>query len=230
MRKRLYTLTILAVAAISVPALAGSIQGTVTYDGEVPKLPPVRMDADPGCAKKHSGGVPNEVLVLGDGGTVGNILVYVKNAPKGGRAKTEPAVLDQDGCRYEPHVLGLMAGQPLKILNSDGLLHNVHALPATNSSFNRAMPATSTEFVHTFEKAEAPFRVKCDVHPWMGAWIAVFDHPYFAVTDVDGKFTIDGLPAGTYEVVAWHEKLPSQTSKVTVADGAAKADFTLRKP
>ena len=215
-------------------AFAGAtVTGTITYDGKIPNLKPLAMDADPACASKHSAPVANEALKLGSGNTMGNIIVSVKSGLPAGKtypAPTEAFVMDQSGCQYKPHVLGVMVGQPLKVLNSDGLLHNVHALPATNSSFNRAMPATSTEFVHTFEKAEAPFRVKCDVHPWMGAWIGVFDHPYFAVTDVDGKFTIDGLPAGTYEVVAWHEKLPSQTSKVTVADGAAKADFTLRKP
>lgn len=211
---------------------AGSISGTVKFDGDVPKLKPVTMDADPGCAKKHAGPVPNEMLVLGDGNTMANILVYVKSgAPKQAHAApAKPAVLDQEGCQYVPHVLGVMVGQPVLVKNSDGLLHNVHALPEINGSFNRAMPAQVTEFEHKFDKAESPFKIKCDVHPWMGAWVAVFDHPFFAVTGKDGKFTLDGLPDGSYEVVTWHERLPMQTQKVTVSGGKGSVDFTLSTP
>ena len=112
--------------------------------------------------------------------------------------------------------MGIMVGQTYKILNSDGILHNVHTLPKVNKAFNRAMPATLKEATTTFDKEEAIFHIKCDVHPWMSAYIAVFTHPFFSATGTDGKFTISGLDPGTYEITAWHEKLGTQTASVTV--------------
>jgi plastocyanin len=215
-------------------ALAGSVKGTVKYDGAVPALKPVKMDADPGCAKKHAGGeAKSDMLTLGPGNTMAWVLVRVTaGAPaKQHTAPTQPVVLDQQGCRYVPHVMGLMVGQPLKILNSDGLLHNVHALPEVNQPFNQAMPASVTESVKTFSKPEAPFKIKCDVHPWMGAWVSVLDHPYFDVTGEDGGFEIANLPPGSYTIEAWHEKLGTQTAKVTISgDEAQTADFKFSPP
>ena len=124
--------------------------------------------------------------------------------------------------RYKPHVMGIMVGQPYRILNSDGVLHNIHTLPKVNKAFNRGMPATLKETTTTFEKPEEVFHIKCDVHPWMSAYIAVFTHPFFSVTSTDGKFTISGLDPGTYEITAWHEKLGTQTASVTVAASGAK--------
>ncbi|MRR13617.1 TonB-dependent receptor, partial [bacterium] len=121
-----------------------------------------------------------------------------------------------------PRVLALMAGQPLDIVSSDATLHNVHAAAKENAAFNLGMPAPGTRYTRTFEKPEiVPF--KCDVHPWMRAWVAVVPHPFFAVSGSDGVYEIKGLPAGTYTVEAWHEKLPAQTFTVTVADGETKA-------
>ena len=215
------------------PCLAGSITGTVKYDGKVPNLRPVRMDADPGCAKKHASPVKSESLVLGEGNTMGNVFVRVKSglAANNHTAPTEPVIIDQKGCRYVPHVVGVMAGQPIKILNSDGLLHNIHALPKINKTFNMAMPASRTEAAATFDKEEFMFKIKCDVHPWMGAWVSVMTHPYFAVTAEDGKFTIDNLPPGTYEIEVWHEKLKTKTATVTISgDEVQTADFTFSPP
>ena len=139
--------------------------------------------------------------------------------------------MDQSGCQYKPHVLALQVGQPLKVLNSDGVLHNVHALPKTNGQFNMAMPGTRKDAEHTFEKAEGAFQVKCDVHPWMTAYVSIFDHPFFGVTKDDGKFKLADLPAGTYEIEAWHEKLGSKVEKITVADGESKTvDFKFTAP
>lgn len=210
---------------------SAAVTGTVTYDGDVPKLKPLRMDADPGCLKKHTDPVMPEVLVLGDEQRMANVFVRVKSGLPDAKfpPPSEPVVLDQKGCRYEPHVVGVMIDQPFKILNSDGLLHNVHSLPEINTPFNRAMPAAVTEVEYSFSKEEFMFKVKCDVHPWMGAWVAVLGHPYFAVTDSSGAYSLSGLPAGTYEIEAWHERLGTQTSTVTLTDGeSTEIDFTFK--
>ncbi len=202
-----------------VAVAASTITGTVTFEGKPPALKPLAMDADPACAKLHSKPAPSEMLVLGSGNTMGNIMVWVsKGLPTGKTwpAPKTPAVLDQKGCQYVPHVQGIMVGQAYKILNSDGILHNVHALPKINKGFNRPMPATVKEATATFDKAEAVFQIKCDVHPWMSAWVGAFTHPFFSVTGTDGKFTISGLDPGTYEITAWHERLGMQTASVTV--------------
>jgi plastocyanin len=205
--------------------LAATISGSVTYEGKVPTLKPIAMDADPACAKKHTTPVPSDALLLGDGNAMGNILVRVTGGLAAGKtwpAPKEPAVLDQNGCRYEPHVLGIQIGQPFRILNNDGILHNVHSLPKVNKPFNMAMPANRKETTTSFDKEENVFQIKCDVHPWMSAYIAVLTHPYYAVTKKDGKFSIANLDAGTYEIEAWHEKLGVQKASVTVGASDTK--------
>lgn len=222
----------LALALASAPSFAGDIVGTVNYTGKVPTLKPVAMDADPACAKKHSAPVKNEALVLGAGNTMGNVMVRVKGAVPGNfPVPAQPVVIDQKGCQYTPHVLGIRTGQTLKLKNSDGLLHNVHALPKVNTPFNMAMPANRTEADSKFGKEEGMFQVKCDVHPWMSAYVGVFSNPFFSVTKADGKFKISGLPPGTYDLEAWHEKLGMQTAKVTVtAAKPASANFSFAPP
>ena len=204
---------------------ASSITGTVTFDGKVPSLRPLAMDADPACAKMHSKPAPNEMLVLGSGNTMGNILVWVSKGLPAGKTfpvPKAPAVLDQKGCQYVPHVMGIMVGQAYKILNSDGILHNVHALPKINKGFNQPMPGNMKEATKTFDKPEAVFQIKCDVHPWMTAYVGVFTHPFFSATGTDGKFNISGLEPGTYEITAWHEKLGTQTASITVGANETK--------
>jgi len=213
---------------------ASSITGTITFNGKTPVLRPLAMDADPACAKKHSGPVPNEMLVLGSSNTMGNVMVWVSKGLPAGKtwpAPKTPVTLDQKGCMYVPHVQGIMVGQAYRILNSDGILHNVHALPKINRSFNRPMPATVKESTATFDKAEAVFQIKCDVHPWMSAYVGAFTHPFFTVTSADGKYTISGLDPGTYEITAWHERLGTQTASVTVgATGTKTQDFKFAVP
>jgi plastocyanin len=208
-----------------VASAASTITGTVTFEGKAPPLKPLAMDADPACKKKHATPAPSEALVLGSGNTMGNIIVYVsKGVPTGKTfpAPKTPVTLDQNGCQYKPHVQGIMVGQPYRILNSDGILHNVHSLPKVNPTFNKPMPATLKETTTTFAKPEPIFQIKCDVHPWMTAYIGVFTHPFFAATGTDGKFTISGLDPGTYEITAWHERLGTQTASVTVGASDTK--------
>ena len=205
---------------------ASSINGTVTFDGKVPTLKPLAMDADPVCAKKHAKPAPSETLVLGSGNTMANIMVWVSKGLPAGKTfpvPSTPVVLDQNGCQYKPHVMGIMVGQSYKILNSDGVLHNIHTLPKINKAFNKGMPPTLKEATTTFEKPEEVFQIKCDVHPWMNAYVAVFNHPFFSVTGTDGKFNITGLDPGTYTITAWHERLGTQTATVTVAANETKS-------
>lgn len=214
---------------------AGTVTGTIKYDGAVPNLPKLDMGADPKCAAKHATPQTSEALVLGAGNTMANVLVSVKSGLPAGKVyptPTEAVVIAQDGCLYKPHVFGVVKGQPLKFLNKDGTLHNVHALPVANRPFNLSMPATMTESPpKDFAKVEDPFKIKCDVHPWMNTWARVLDHPFFSVTKTEGTFAISGLDPGEYEIEAWHEKLGAQTAKVTVAaGGTATADFTFKAP
>jgi plastocyanin len=165
---------------------------------------------------------------------MGNIIVWVSKGVPAGKtftAPTTPVTLDQNGCQYKPHVQGIMVGQAYKILNSDGVLHNVHSLPKVNPQFNKPMPPTLKETTTTFAKPEPIFQIKCDVHPWMTAYIGVFTNPYYSVTAADGKFTISGLDPGTYEISAYHEVLGTQTASVTVpATGSKTQDFKFAMP
>jgi hypothetical protein len=207
-------------------AAAANITGTVTFEGKVPGLKPLAMTAEPVCHKMHGGKpAPNEMLVLGTGNTMGNIMVWVSKGLPAGKtwpAPKTPVTLDQKGCTYVPHVMGIMVGQTYRILNSDGILHNIHTLPKLNPAFNRGQPATVKEMTTSFPKPETMLQVKCDVHPWMSAYIGVFTHPFFAVTGTDGKFTISNLDAGTYEITAWHERMGTQTATITVAANDTK--------
>lgn len=217
---------------VAAPLAAGTITGTVTYDDKVPNLRPIDMGADPQCAQMHEGAkVFPQMLELGEGNTLAWVFVQVTGIDGDFDTPSEQVVIDQVGCRYEPHVVGVMAGQPLIFKNSDGIMHNVHLLPEENREQNIGMPPTLKEKETAFTEPEPAFPVKCDVHPWMRAYVAVMSHPYFDTTHEDGLFEIAGLPAGTYEVVAWHEKLGQRSATVEVpADGEATADFSFKIP
>lgn len=229
-------LALVATVAASADAIAAgaTISGTIKFEGEAPALKTIDMSQDAICGTNNNNQpVKSQALVLGAGNTLGNVFVYVKSGLAAGKtytAPTEPVVLDQKGCMYNPHVIGAMVGQPIKILNSDGTMHNVHGLAAVNAEFNEAMPKMKKELTKSFDKEEILFAVKCDVHPWMQAYVGIVSHPFFTVSKEDGKFTISGLDAGTYEIEAIHEKLGKMTASVTVAaDGTATNDFTFKK-
>ena len=215
----------------------GSITGTITYEGKIPKLKKFDMAIEPICVQKHETDPVrftgrSEALVLGDENTLGNIFVQViAGLPKKEYSPPDtPVVIDQNGCTYAPHVLALMVGQPLKFLNSDGVLHNLHTLPEENDEFNVTMPKFLKETIRTFEYAEGMFPIKCDVHPWMGGFVAVLDHPFFAVTQKDGVYKIEGLDPGDYEIEFWHEKLGIRNASVSVkGDETQTFDFVFKR-
>ena len=210
------------------PATAGSVMGMITLEGTPPAAETIRMNSDPACAELASD-TETEYYVVGGSGGLGNVFVYVKEGLEGRSfpVPDEPAMIDQVGCRYTPHVFGMRVGQTLKIRNSDATLHNIHATPAANPEFNMGQPIQGMEFDRTFEAAEVMVPFKCDVHGWMNAYVGVLDHPYFAVTGDDGNFDISELPPGDYVVEAWHEELGTQTQNVTVGEGGtAEVSFT----
>jgi hypothetical protein len=198
-----------------------SIAGKVSFEGPVSPPEKVKVTADPKCAAMHPSGMEKQVIQVKDGG-LANVFVYVKSGISGSYpAPTTPALLDQSGCTYKPHVVGLQAGQPLTIRNSDDTLHNIHPRPTVNAEFNIGQPRKGMESTKSFEKPEVLIPVGCDVHPWMRSYIGVVPHPFFAVAGEDGSFEIKGLPAGEYEIEAVHAKLKAVSQKITVKDGEA---------
>jgi plastocyanin len=219
-----------AAAAPSAQATAGAVSGRIKLEGTAPPARVIRMGADPICQREGKGAT-SDVLVVGQGNSLQNVFVYVKDG-LGTRtfpAPKTPVVLDQKGCRYQPHVFGVQVGQPVHILNSDPTLHNVHAVPKVNTEFNFGQPTAGMKSVKTFDKPEVMVPFRCDVHGWMNAYAGVVAHPFFAVSKADGSFEIKGLPAGTYTIEAWHERLGVQTAKVTVdAKGTGAANFAFK--
>ena len=230
--RKLMVQMIVFLSAVGIIYAGGSITGTITFEGKAPKMKPLKLDADPICVANSEIAPQKEWLILDENKGVKNALIFITEGLNIDYSPPEePVVIDQKGCIYSPHVVGIMAGQQLDILNNDGTLHNIHALPKVNKEFNNAMPRTKKKLSVKFEYPEAPFKVKCDVHPWMGAYIGVFDHPCFSVSGDDGTYVISDLKPGEYVIEAWHEKLGSQTANVTVSDSsAAHQDFTFKKP
>ena len=198
------------------PATAGTIAGRVSFEGAAPAPQPIRMSSDPNC-EPHAAGARTEALVVNDG-ALQNVFVYVKDGLGTLRfpIPSSPVVLDQKGCRYTPHVLGIQVGQTLEIVNSDATLHNVHAMAESNREFNMGQPVQGMRHTHTFTTKEVLLPFKCDVHNWMRAYLGVVDHPFHAVTTADGRFELKGLPPGTYTIEAVHETLGAKTQTVTI--------------
>jgi hypothetical protein len=195
----------------------GDLKGTVRFEGAVPKPKLISMSADPSCAKQHSSPVFAQEVMTDSKGDLQNVIVFVSEG-LGDRTfdpPPQPVVVEQKGCMYMPHVLAVRANQPLHVVNDDPTSHNIHPTPANNREWNKAEPPGSS-VDESFAREEIAIPVKCNLHPWMHGYIAVFKHPYFAVTGKDGSFDLSSSPLGTYTIKAWHEKLGTSTQTITI--------------
>ena len=206
--------TVMTAAATPIdPATVATVSGTVKFDGAAPKAAKIDMSQDPACK-----GMNEAEAVVVDSGNLANVFVYVKDG-FGARTfdvPTTPVVLDQSGCKYHPHVLGVMTGQTVQIKNDDQTTHNIHPTPKDNREWNESQPPASAPLEKNFAREEIMLPVKCNQHPWMKMYINVVKNPFYAVTDKSGKYQITGLPPGDYTIALVQEKLGEQDQKITV--------------
>ncbi len=188
------------------------------------------MAADPSCAKQHATAVPAQEIIADAKGNLQNAIVFVSDG-LGDRkfdSPAQPVVIDQKGCMFQPHVLALRANQPIEMTNSDSTAHNIHPVPTNNREWNKA-ELPGSKMAETFPREEIAIPVKCNIHPWMRGYVAVFKHPFFAVTGKDGSFNLGNLPPGTYTIEVWHEKFGTTTQKITVGVNDSKnLDFVFK--
>ena len=213
------------------PSTVGEVTGKISFDGAKPQPQRIVMEQDPACEQKHRGHVFAEDGLVNDHGALPNVFVYVK----AGAEKyiftppATPAVLDQDGCMYKPHVLGLMAGQTLRIVSSDDTTHNIHPMPLNNREWNMSQTPGAAPLEQKFAHPEIMIPIKCNQHPWMHAWIGVTSNPFFAVSGSDGTFTLQGLPPGNYTIEAWTSTFGTQVEKVVLGAKETKTiDFKFK--
>jgi len=209
-------------------ANGATVTGKITFTGTKPALRDIDMSANPACQKIHPKPVASEEVIVNSGGTLANVFVWVKAGVPEGKwaAPPTPAVVDQQGCIYTPHVSGVVVGQPIEFRNSDETNHNIHPLPRQNQEWNESQPPKGDPKTKKFDQEEVMVPVKCNIHPWMRAYLGVVRHPFFAVTGSDGSFKIAGLPPGKYTVEAWHERFGRQEAEVTVkAKDSKSVDF-----
>lgn len=211
------------------PAATATIAGKIVFEGTPPPNEKIQMSSDPYCAKNAGSNPTVETVKVSDGG-LENVIVYVKSgAPTiTYPTPTEPVEINQENCRYIPHVFTMQTNQPLKVKNSDMTLHNVHAWAQKNPQFNVGQAVKGMVNEARFPNEELPLSIRCDVHKWMGAFVGVFDHPYHTVSKSGGSYELK-VPAGNYEIVAWHEKYGTQIQRVEVTDnGKADLNFTFK--
>lgn len=215
------------------PATAAAITASVSFEGAPPAPTMIRIDGDPKCVAENGASErPSESIVPGNGQSLQNVFVYIKDGLGNYTfpIPSDPVVLDQQKCRYTPHVVGVRVGQRLSIRNSDPLLHNVRAEGKINRPFNMSTPLQGVSFDRTFATREVMVPVRCDVHNWMSAWIGAIDHPFFGVTGADGRVGLTGLPPGDYTIEAWHEELGTKTQQITVGPKESKdVSFTFSR-
>jgi plastocyanin len=231
------TLTLLAVLGAGVTLRAGDISGTVTLKGTPPAEAqiPAAKEND-GCGKFFPQVPTTHHYVVGKNGELANVVVALKSVPNAPKGDSMPAaVLDQKNCTYVPQIMAVETGQKVLIKNSDPVTHNVHTVPvAGNKDMNQAQAQSAPDLTYVPTKPENFLKFQCDVHNWMFAWVSVFDHPYFAVTDENGKYTIKNVPDGKYTIQAFHRKAAPasapKTAEIEVKGGAVTQDFALEVP
>jgi plastocyanin len=213
-------------------ATAGVLQGRIHFTGKRPAFKPIDMSEEPSCVEAHHRRPYDESEVIGHGGGLANVFIYVK---RGLEAKTfpvpaTPVTINQQGCWFSPRVLGIQIGQVLEVVNSDPVTHNIHPLAQTNREWNHSQGQGDPPLMRKFLHPEIMIRVKCNIHRWMSAYIGVVANPYFAVSGADGSFEIPNLPPGDYVIEAWHETLGTQEQKITIPpSGRVTANFTFRR-
>jgi plastocyanin len=198
-------------------ASVGAISGEVRFEGSVPAKTELRLGGWPECTVQHEGRIYARDVLVSEG-RVQNALVYLKEG-LGDRVfaiPDRPVVVDQEGCLFEPRVAAAQAYQPLRFLNSDPLAHNVHGRPRRSREWNFSLGVKGAARTIAIPAPEVPVEIVCDIHPWMKAYIGVFDHPYFAVTGADGAFVLNNVPPGKYTVEAWHERFGARTQEVSL--------------
>jgi len=213
------------------PGTAATLRGKVTFAGRRPTPQAIRIDEDATCVQLNKGRLLDESILIGKGGTLASVFVYVKKGLEGKRFAPPPAgqvvTIDQKNCRFEPHVLGVRVGQTLRVTNSDPVTHNIHPQPQMNYEWNQSQEQGAEPLERKFVRPEMFIRVKCNVHSWMRAYVSAMEHPYFAVTGADGSFAIPNLPPGDYVLEAWQEKLGTREIAVTLAPSEQKpVEFT----
>lgn len=227
---------------LTVPAQAdgpkgtATIKGKIVVDGPAPKSMPINFGADAYCQKRHADKAmaPQGKMVL-PGGALPYAFVYIKSGISGKYDIPKDTIeIDQEGCMYKPHVQGMIAGQTIRVVNNDDTNHNIHSMAKRNAQFNFSQPqkgmTKALEGSQTFTKPEVMVHVKCDVHPWMGSYIGVVEHPFFEVTGKEGAFEIKNVPAGKYKLAVWHEEWGTMEADVDVKDGATvEQNFTFKK-
>jgi plastocyanin len=208
------------------PATAGKLHGKILYKGAKPTKVVINMDSDINCSQEHGGKpVSEDIVQVGSDGGLANAFVYIQTGLEG--KKFEPVkdavVLDQKGCMFAPRALGVRAGQPVDLRNSDKVTHNIHPVPKNNREWEQSQAPGSPDAPHKFAYPEVMIPVKCNIHQWMHAYIGVVEHPYFAVTGADGSFDLSNVPPGDYTLAIWHEKLGDQTKQVHLAASGNEA-------
>ncbi len=209
---------------------AGDLTGTISLKGTPPAEASFasKMQDDPNCSVLYAGKYPTtRFYVVGANGELADVVVSLQGiSGKSTGASAAPVTMDQKGALYVPQMVAIQTGQKLIVKNSDTFIHNVHTTPTANPESNQVQMGGGADLTYTFDKPEMFLKFKCDVHPWMFAWVSVFDHPYFALSGPDGKFTIKNVPPGKYTLAATHRKLGTQTAEIEVKDDGAAQNFT----